>query len=967
MDLFKLVGKIVVQNSEANKALSETSSKAKETAADVNDLVDAGEKSGSKLKSAFEQIGSAFKKMFDGDNTKKVEKSFDSLTTTTQKQKDKLQDLKTEYKNMYIQHGKNSDEAKKVANEIKQLSKEIDKNEKELGEASAAADKYDKSLSDVGDSANNAKSKFSSAMGKVGSAAVKVGGAIVTGIGAASVAVAGLVKSSVTSYAEYEQLVGGVETLFKGSAQKVQAYAANAYKTAGLSANEYMETVTSFSASLLQSLGGDTEKAAEKADMAITDMSDNANKMGTDISMIQNAYQGFAKQNYTMLDNLKLGYGGTKEEMERLLADAQAISGVEYDISSYADVVDAIHVIQSEMGITGTTAKEASSTISGSIASMKSSWQNLLTAMADDSLPFDEYVNNFADSVATVTENLLPRISVALDGVVGLIDKLAPIIINKIPELLSSLLPSVISAATGLIQSIISILPGLVDMLTNDLIPQLLQGIVAVFESLVSALPTLVESLMSALVTLLPMVIDAVISMVVSLCSNFSSILQPIIDALPDLIIAVVDAIVRNLPLLIQGVITLVMGIVTAIPQIIESLVGAIPTIVEMLLTSILQNLPLIIAGLIKVVFGIVKALPQIFASLIEGIGNIFIGIWEAIKNVFAPAGDWFGEMFGVAKDNIMQAWSDVKDRFADIWDGIKKVFSNIGKWFSDKFKDAKNKVMQAWSDVKAKFSSIWNGIKNVFSNIGKWFSDKFKDAKNKVMQAWSDVKAKFAGIWNGIKGAFANVGSWFKNIFTSAKNGVVNAWSSVKAKFNSIKNGIVEAFSNIKEKLTAPFEKARDLIEKIAGKIKGFFKGEISMPKIKLPHFSIKPKGWKIGDLLDGVKPTLGIEWYAKAVNNPMIMNSPTVFGYNAETNNLRVGGETESEVISGTNTLMDMIGATVESKTAAPLDRIVSLLVALLEATANGNNDLLKAILAGQTIVLNNREVARTVREYA
>ena len=249
-----------------------------------------------------------------------------------------------------------------------------------------------RALQETGEEGKNAESKLGKAFKAVGNGAVAVGKTIAAGLAVGATAVAGLVTKSIQSYADYEQLVGGVETLFKESAQKVQEYAANAYKTAGLSANEYMETVTSFSASLLQSLEGDTNAAAEKAHVAITDMSDNANKMGTDMALIQNAYQGFAKANYTMLDNLKLGYGGTKEEMARLLADAQAISGIEYDLSSYADIVDAIHVIQTEMGITGTTAKEASTTISGSIASMKASWQNLLTAISTDDLPFDTYV-----------------------------------------------------------------------------------------------------------------------------------------------------------------------------------------------------------------------------------------------------------------------------------------------------------------------------------------------------------------------------------------------------------------------------------------------------------------------------------------------------------------------------------------------------------------------------------------------
>ena len=213
--------------------------------------------------------------------------------------------------------------------------------------------------------------KLGGTLGKVGGAAVggvkaAVGAASVA-IGGAAVAIGGLVTASVNAYASYEQLVGGVDTLFKDSSKKVQDYANNAYKTAGMSANQYMETVTGFSASLLQSLGGDTAKAAEYADSAIVDMSDNANKMGTSIEMITQTYGGFAKQNFTMLDNLKLGYGGTKTEMERLLEDAGKISGIEYDVSSYADITQAIHVMQQSMGIAGTTSKKASTTIQGSL------------------------------------------------------------------------------------------------------------------------------------------------------------------------------------------------------------------------------------------------------------------------------------------------------------------------------------------------------------------------------------------------------------------------------------------------------------------------------------------------------------------------------------------------------------------------------------------------------------------------
>lgn len=317
------------------------------------------------------------------------------------------------------------------------------------------SDEYESGLSKV--------KKGITAFAKVGAAALSAGVA----------GVAALTKMGVDGYAQYEQLVGGVETLFKDSGNAVRAYAENAYKTSGLSANAYMETVTSFSASLIQSLDGDTAKAAQVADMAITDMSDNANKMGTSMEMIQNAYQGFSKQNYTMLDNLKLGYGGTKTEMERLLKDAQKISGIKYDISSYSDVVEAIHVMQVEMGIAGTTASEAATTIQGSLSMMKGAWENLVVGMADENANMDVLINNFVESTATAAQNLLPRIEQTLAGIGSLIEKLSPIIAEALPKLVESLLPTIITSGisliTALANAIVQALPAIKTALLEGL------------------------------------------------------------------------------------------------------------------------------------------------------------------------------------------------------------------------------------------------------------------------------------------------------------------------------------------------------------------------------------------------------------------------------------------------------------------------------------------------------------------
>ena len=343
---------------------------------------------------------------------------------------------------------------------------------------------------DAGDEAGahggqKAATSMASVLGKAG----QIAGAATA---AAAAAVGAIVKEAVQGYAEYEQLVGGVETLFKDSADAVMDYAASAYRTAGLSANEYMDTVTSFSASLLQGLGGDTAAAAELADLAITDMSDNANKMGTDMASIQNAYQGFAKQNYTMLDNLKLGYGGTKEEMQRLLKDATALSGVEYDLSSYADIVEAIHVIQTEMGITGTTALEASTTISGSFGSMKAAWSNLLVGMADDSQDLGGLIDDLVDSVMTFGENLAPVVTQALEGVGQVVTGLAPVIVAELPGLADAVLPGLLAAAMSIIDSLVAAFPGLVTTIVTSLVgyvPEIVNAGFVLFVGLIGAMP----------------------------------------------------------------------------------------------------------------------------------------------------------------------------------------------------------------------------------------------------------------------------------------------------------------------------------------------------------------------------------------------------------------------------------------------------------------------------------------------
>lgn len=351
-------------------------------------------------------------------------------------------------------------------------------------------------IDETTDKAEKAHPKISAAFEKIGTAAVKVGKVVATGLGVGAAAIGAMAKQSLDSYAEYEQLVGGVETLFKTSGEKVLGYANNAFKTAGMSANEYMETVTSFSASLLQGLDGDTEKAAEVANRAITDMSDNANKMGTSMTMIQNAYQGFAKQNYTMLDNLKLGYGGTQAEMARLindsgvLGDSMVVTAETVNQVSFDKIIEAIGVIQDEIGITGTTAKEASSTIQGSLSATKSAWQNLLTGFADGNQDLGLLIGNLVSSATTAANNIVPRIVQILSGISDALPQVMTVITTQLPGMIEALLPGVITGATSLMTGLVTMLPQILQILIQQ-IPFIISQIAS---ALVVAFPVLLQT-----------------------------------------------------------------------------------------------------------------------------------------------------------------------------------------------------------------------------------------------------------------------------------------------------------------------------------------------------------------------------------------------------------------------------------------------------------------------------------------
>lgn len=721
--------------------------------------------------------------------------------------------------------------------------------------------------------ATSSASKMTSVMQGIGSGVAKVGKGLAIAGTAAATAVTALVSKSVGAFADYEQLTGGVETLFGAGGRSVEEYAQSvgksvsdiqgkydslmsaqnavlenankAYMTAGMSANEYMDTVTGFSASLISSLGGDTNKAADYANSALVDMSDNANKMGTDMESIKNAYQGFAKQNYTMLDNLKLGYGGTQEEMKRLLSDAEKLTGQRYDISSFADITQAIHAIQTQMDITGTTAKEASTTISGSWGSLKAAFQNVLVGLTTGGDMFDQSLDALINTAVTFGQNIIPAIKGALSGVGYLIEGLAPVIGETIPPLINDLAPTLANSAVSLISSLVN---GLTQNATQ----------------FSECLSNMIIVAVAGISTVVPQLLDAASKIVSNLMQGLTNSMPQIVNGAVTLIEGLVNGLVNNIPLLIMGAVQLVAslanGLIANLPRIIDAGVNLITGIVSAsysMMPQIIQNGMQLVVNL---AVGLVRAIPQLIAALLRITGAIVKGF----KSV-----NWFDLGLQLIKS---------------IWEGIKSIGSEM------------------WNGVKEKTSELWGGVKNVVSeklnNIKSTYDAHGRGLKGATFAAIEGVKEYYRTGYDAI------------NQLTGGKLGeVVNAVGEkmevVKGKFSeafgNVKNTVMTIFENIKngitEKISAAVNKVKEIFGSIADKVSdvwGKIKGIIKAPKI------VQKGTVSIAGVSTPI-PKLGLEWNAKGG----IMTRPTAFGY--ANGKIQMGGEAGAEAILPLRTFWD------------------------------------------------------------
>lgn len=833
--------------------------------------------------------------------------------------------------------------------------------------------------------AQNASEKGNGALSKLGGVVVKVGTMCAKGVALCASGISTITGFAVNAYGEYEQLVGGVETLFGAQGMSIEQYAQSVGKTVsevqgkyaslikaqdnvmenahqayikqGMSANEYMKTVTTFSASLLQGLQGDTVEASKVADMAVTDMADNANKMGTSMESIQNAYQGFSKQNYTMLDNLKLGYGGTKSEMERLLADAEKLTGVKYDINNLADVYNAIHAIQNNLGITGTTAKEAMGTIQGAMNMTKASWENLMIGLSDGKQNINELANQFGTSFNTLVDNVFPRIQQAF---------------QTIPQVMTLIIPQLLS-------TIISLLPTLLSAV-GQLISGIAQALPSLATSLFGAVKTIFTMIVNTFTSGAPKFMESAKQMVSNMCKGIEQNLPNIISSALDMLLNFSQAVLDYAPQLVSMGMDLLVSLAKGIADAIPTLIAKVPTIISNLANAFSNSASTILFKGIEIIIelgkGLIQAIPTLIANIPQIIKAIF-DVWNAVNwwnlgkslisgiskgitslgdnlkstvnKIFTNIEDFIKNSLTKAKDGAVNVFGNMgqllKNIATGIWNAIKSIFTSMSGGISGIFNGIKNLASTIWNGIKGSISSVVQAIKNTVVSI-------ITSVYISVSSIFTNLSTGTSSIWNGIKNIISGV-------VNGIKGSVSNAFSSLSGTVSSIWNGIKNAITN-------PISTAVSVVKGCIDKIKNAFNFSWSLPHLNLPHISVKGGKAPFGIGGKGSLPSFSIQWYKKAMDEPYILDKPTIFGQ-ANNGQLLGGGESGQEVISGKQKLYDMI----QEATNGGNEEILNVLKAIYARLTDDNklhDILVQALSDGSfSVVLDNREVGRIVRKYA
>ncbi len=814
-------------------------------------------------------------------------------------------------------------------------------------------------------------SKLGSIAGTATKTLAKVSAVMAT---AAAGAIGVLTKLSVEQYAEYEQLTGGVETLFKNSSDKVMEYANNAYESAGMSANEYMSTITGFAASLLQGLGGDTEKAAQIGNMAVTDMSDNANKMGTAIERIQDAYQGFAKQNYTMLDNLKLGYGGTKTEMERLLADAQKISGVKYDISNFNDVIEAIHVIQEQMGITGTTSLEAASTIEGSLNMTKSAWTNLLTGMADSNADFDVLVQNLVNSLGSLGENLLPRIKIAIEGIGELIRTLLPKVLDEIPEMMASLFPE------SMQEDIKTIFEGIVEAIktTVDFAMQWIPKITEGFAWFLENSSTIVGGILAISAAVAGFKAGAMITKVVKswqeaqlalalyeMSAEGAAVKQGVLNG--------VFSVWETLVALFTGKITLATVATTLWSK------------AQAVLNGILSANPIgfIIAGVVALVAGIIY-----LWNTNDGFREAIINAWNSIKEVGIAVWEWLVKFF---TEDIPNAWNNlvvffqgIPDWFGELWtkvtDKFKEWGENIKSFFTETIPTLIQQVFDWFNELPYK---IGYALGYALGSIIQWGVDTWNYLITNVPIWIENVVNFFAQlpgkIWTWLVETFNKVTTWGSNMLNKAKeigtnfiNNIINWVEKLPGKFSSWLNDTISKVVSFASDLGQRASQAgKNMVDNIINAVKNLPSQMASIGKniVEGVWNGITGMGsWLIdkvssffSGIVDGAKKALGIHSPSRVMRDQVgkYMAQGVGVGFENESDNL------EKSMNKNLNDIVAKMQATVSMERLRAVPTGVTSINNTSHSNITNNDNGVTQNITFNNLVKTPSEVARQIRK--
>lgn len=758
-------------------------------------------------------------------------------------------------------------------------------------------------LDETGNKGKETGSKLGKAFSAMGKGAVAVGKTIGTGLLAGGTAMVGLTTKAVNLAGELEQNMGGSEAVFGAYAAKMQATAKDAFSNMGLSTSDYLATANKMGA-LFQGAGFTMRESMDLSTGAMQRAADVASIMGIDTESAMEAIAGAAKGNFTMMDNLGVAMNDTALQAYAL---EKGIKKSTSEMTQQEKIGLAMEMFMDKTAYAAGNYAKENETLAGSLGTAKAALTNFL----DGSGSVDGLVNAFSNAASVIVDNV------------------------------STIAPRLVTGITDLINRVMPMIPPLV----GQMLPVIVDGAMALLNGLVAALPSMVAMLVPILIEMMYSITDM--------------ITETILPALIEIIGVLVAALPEMLPTIIECLIDVMMALMAYLPDIIQPLIDNLPTILMTISNELLSNLPRLVSGVWELMVALAAALPELIAVLWDTIVSICSTWWGAIEEWAAPLIEAVATWWDGVKTSAIEWWETIKTSISEKWEEIKTAIGDaieaLKTSISEKWELIKTNTLTVFNAVKTFVWNIWNGLKTSVVNVvtGLWTS---------ITNVWNNIKTTTSNIFNGVKTAIEGV---WNQITYKVNYAVLQVKTKVTNIFNAIKTTVTNVWEGIKSAIQNPIETARDLVSDAIEAIKGFFDFDFSWPELKLPHFSFSGS-WNPFDWPDQF-PSIGIEWYAKAMNNPMLMNDPTIFGYNPATGNLLGGGEAGTEVVAGAGALMSMIGSAVAANSNAQSEAIINVLTAILDAITGGNRELTDAVMAGHKIVINNREFGRTVKAYA